>query len=167
MIWKKLTICCPQAYRTQTVWNQKVDDADSSPTNQKNVHELITSCFLHIIRLLLTPSRVDHTVLRALAHCDPFRLAKQYKLLFSTSSRALSLHFYSEPVTRGQSLVTVWHIYTLYIHTIIKVCNISITFISLWSSSIFHNYRLAWVFYFQCFLIRFSLHNSQGIADHF
>ena len=27
--WKKLTVCCPQAWRPQITWNKKVDDTDS------------------------------------------------------------------------------------------------------------------------------------------
>ena len=52
------------------------------PSNLRTVHELITPCSLNILKLHATPSRVGHTVLRALACSSPICLAKQKKLLF-------------------------------------------------------------------------------------
>ena len=52
--WKKLSVCYPQAFRPQRGWNQEGNDADSQiphhqPSNQKNVHELITSYSLNSV----------------------------------------------------------------------------------------------------------------------
>ena len=86
--------------------------------------------------------------------------------LFNFTQSSVSAFLFRTNDQRPKFSNSLTHIYSIYSQNS-KVCNISITFISLWSSSTFHHYRLAWVFYFQCFLIRFSLHNSQGIADHF
>ena len=40
-------------------------------TNPRIVHEVIMPCSLNTIKLLTTPSRVGHTILRALAYCGP------------------------------------------------------------------------------------------------
>ena len=47
----------------------------SSPTNQKTIHELITSSLNH--SLLITLSRLGHSVFRALSHHGTLCLAKQ------------------------------------------------------------------------------------------
>ena len=92
--WKKLTVCCPGAYRLQTGWNQKVDDADSHLLHHQPIRRMSTSWLHHqpirrmstrwsrplwtiTIKLLTTPSRAGHTVLRALVCCGPLCLAKQ------------------------------------------------------------------------------------------
>ena len=41
------------------------------------------------LKLLSLPSRVGHPVFRALAHCGPLCLARQLKLLFSTSPKTV------------------------------------------------------------------------------
>ena len=52
------------------------------PSNLRTVHKLITPCSLNILKLRTTPSRVGHTVLRALGCSSPICLVKQKKLLF-------------------------------------------------------------------------------------
>ena len=79
---KKLTVCCPQARRPQTGWNQKVDDADSYLSHHQPIKIRSTSwshCPLWTItmKLLTTSSRFAHTVLRVLAHCGPLCLAEK------------------------------------------------------------------------------------------
>ena len=54
---------------------RKIDDAWNftvMPMNARSVHELIMPCSLNAIKLLTAHSRVDYTVLRALAHHGPF-----------------------------------------------------------------------------------------------
>ena len=41
--WEKLTVCCPQARRPQTGWNQKVDDADSHLPHHQPIRRMSTS----------------------------------------------------------------------------------------------------------------------------
>ena len=47
------------------------------------------------------PSRLEHIILRALAHCGPFCLANWIKLFLSTSSKTLSPRFNSMSGNRG------------------------------------------------------------------
>ena len=41
--WEKLTVCCPQARRPQTGWNQKVDDADCHLPHHQPIRRISTS----------------------------------------------------------------------------------------------------------------------------
>ena len=41
--WEKLTVCCPQARRPQTSWNQQVDDADSRLLHHQPIRRMSTS----------------------------------------------------------------------------------------------------------------------------
>ena len=80
--WEKLTVCCPQALRPQTGWNQKVDDADSHLPHHQPSRRMSRSwsprpLWTITIKLLLPPSRSGHTVLRALARCGPLCLENQ------------------------------------------------------------------------------------------
>ena len=78
--WEKLTVCCPQACRPQTSWNQ-VDDTDSQLPHHRPIRRMPMSLSRPLwpitIKLLTIPSRSGHKVLRALARCGPFCLAKQ------------------------------------------------------------------------------------------
>ena len=77
----KLMVCCPQAQRPQTSWNQKADDTDSYLPHNQPVKRMSTSWSRPLwpitIKLLTTLSKGEHTVLRALARCGPLCLAKQ------------------------------------------------------------------------------------------
>ncbi|XP_066887074.1 uncharacterized protein [Kogia breviceps] len=42
-VWKKLTVCCPQACRPWTGWNRKVDDADSRLPHHQPIRRVSTS----------------------------------------------------------------------------------------------------------------------------
>ena len=64
-------------------------------------------CLLNPIKLLTTPSRVDHVVFRALAHCGLLCWAKQLKILFSTSPMTLSPCYNLAQVNRGHVSVTI------------------------------------------------------------
>ena len=41
--WEKLTVCCSQAHRPQTGWNQNVDDADSHLPPHQPIRRMSTS----------------------------------------------------------------------------------------------------------------------------
>ena len=79
--WEKLTVCCPQAHRPQTCWNQKVGDADSQLPRHQPIRRMSTSWWCPLwtitIKLLTTPSRSGHTVLRALPYSGPLCLTMQ------------------------------------------------------------------------------------------
>ena len=81
------------------------------PTNPRTVHKLIMPCSFHIIKVLTTSSRVGHTVFRALAHCGTPCLAKQSKLLFSTSPKTSSPCFCSAPENRDWVSATLNSLY--------------------------------------------------------
>lgn len=81
------------------------------PTNPRAIHKLIMPCSFHTIKLLTTPSRVGHTVFRALSHCGTLCLAKQSKLLFFTSPKTSSPCFYSAPENRDWVSATLNAIY--------------------------------------------------------
>ena len=75
-----------QDYKPYTGWNQKINVAWNialMPANPRIVFELIMVCCLNSVTLLTTPSMVDHTVLRSLAHWGPLCLAdyKSYSFL--------------------------------------------------------------------------------------
>ena len=82
--WEKLTVSCLQALRPQTSWKQKVSDVDSllPHLNHKIVHELIMPSLYHYYKLLTTPTKSGHTIVRTLACCGPLRLAKQQSCPF-------------------------------------------------------------------------------------
>ena len=78
--WEKSMVCYTQAHRTQSGWNQQVDDANSHLLRQP-VRRMSMSwpcCLWTItIKLLTTFSKWGHTSSRTLAHCGPLCLAKQ------------------------------------------------------------------------------------------
>lgn len=85
----------------------------SSPTSQKNVHELT-------VRLLTTPSRLVHAVSRTLVHCGPLCLRKQWShflllhpklcLHVSTVLSALENRGWVLPsISLVQKLQIMWH----------------------------------------------------------
>lgn len=81
----KLTICCPQAGKSQTGWNQKVHDLTptfSPPANQKNVYEQTMPCSLSTHKTHY-PSRWGHN-LEVLATVAPFAWK---------SNKAISFYF--------------------------------------------------------------------------
>ena len=41
--WEELMVCCPQARRAQTGWNQKVDDDDSRLPHHQPIGRMSTS----------------------------------------------------------------------------------------------------------------------------
>ena len=63
-------------------------------------------CSVNTIELLITPSRVGHSDLRALAYFGPLFLAKQQKLSFSASPKPQSPCFYLAQVDRDQVSAT-------------------------------------------------------------
>ena len=68
------TVNClpPTSTQTQTPWNWKVDDADPRSPCHQTIRRMSTSWpspAPWTLRLLTTPSKVGHTVSRALAHC--------------------------------------------------------------------------------------------------
>ena len=73
-----MTVDCPQAQRHQKGWKQKVEDADShlSHTNQSEECPQADHALFELL-LLTSSSKLDYTVLRALAHSGPVCLAKQ------------------------------------------------------------------------------------------
>ena len=79
--WEKLTVCCPQARRPQTIWNQKADDPDRHLPHHQPIRRMSTSWSCPPLWTttveLTTPSRSGQTVLRALARGGPLCLAKQ------------------------------------------------------------------------------------------
>ena len=77
---------CPAVCRSQTSCNQKVDDADSLLPRHQPIRRTSTSwshfVWAIMIKLLTTPSRLGHTVLRVLARCGPTLPRKAIKLFF-------------------------------------------------------------------------------------
>ena len=69
-------------------------------TNPRIVHEVIMPCSLNTIKLLTTPSRVGHTILRALAYCGP--LCQSNKSCSFILHPKLSLCFCSARLNRDR-----------------------------------------------------------------
>ena len=94
----------------------------SPPTNQKNVHKLNMPCFLNTVRLLSTPSRVGHTVLRALA---PFAWQSNKAILFNFTQNSVSAFLFSTGEQRLSFGIT-WHSLSLLLthYTLIYVVNL-------------------------------------------
>ena len=101
--WEKLTVCSPQARRSQTGWNQKVDDADAHlpPTSQKKVHELITTSSNHYYKTPHSPLQVGTHSFEGISPLWPPLPGKAIKLFFSTSPKTLSSRFNSVSGYRG------------------------------------------------------------------
>ena len=100
--WEKLTVCCPQARRPQTSWNQ-VDDADCHLPHHQPIRRTSTSWS----RLLYY--KTPHYPLQVRTHSfegiiplwSPLP-GKAIKLFFSTSPKTLSLRFNTVSGYRGQ-----------------------------------------------------------------
>ena len=104
--WKKLAVCCPQACKPQTGWNQKIDDADSNLSHHQPVRGMSMSwsepLWTITLKLFTTFSRLGHRVLRILAHCGPL-CWQSNKAILSTSPKTLSLRFNLVSGYRGQN----------------------------------------------------------------
>ena len=78
-------VCYTEAHRTQSCWNQQVDDADSHLLHQP-VRRMSMSWSRPLwsitVKLLTTLSKWGHTVLRTLAHHGSLCLAKQQSYSF-------------------------------------------------------------------------------------
>ena len=82
---KKLTVCCPQAHRPQTLWNQKVGGwlTINLTTNQsEECPQVDHTLLLEYCKTLYYTLQVGHRVFRALACCGPLCLAKQQSYFF-------------------------------------------------------------------------------------
>ena len=94
--WEKLTICCPQARRPQTSWNQKDDDTDSHLPHHQPIRRTSTS-LSHPLYY-----KTPHCLLQVRTHSfeginplwSPLP-GKAIKLFFSTSPKTLSLRINS------------------------------------------------------------------------
>ena len=95
-------MCSPQTHRHQTDWNKKVDDADLTSTNQKNVHELITRSSLSHFYWYKSPQYPLQVGTRNFEDIKPLWI----KLFFSTSPKTLSLRFLWVRMYRGWILAT-------------------------------------------------------------
>ena len=97
--WEELTVCCPQALRPQTPWNQEVDDADSHLPHHQPVRRTSTSCsrplWTTTIKLLTTHLQGGTHSFEGISPLWPPLPAKAIKLLFSTSPKTLSRRFNS------------------------------------------------------------------------
>ena len=87
--WEKLTVndvYCLQLHRLQTGWNQKVDHADSHltspPTNQKNVHDVITPSLNHYYKISHHPLPAGSYSFEIISALWPLLPDKAIKLSF-------------------------------------------------------------------------------------
>ena len=112
--WEKLTVCCPQARRPQTGWNQKVDDADSHLPHHQPIRRMSTSwsrpLWTIIIKFVTTPSRLEHTVFEGISPLWPPLPGEAIMLFFSTSPKTLSPRFNSVLGYRGQIRLQFSHL---------------------------------------------------------
>ena len=93
--WEKLTVCCPQAHRPQT-WLEPEGwwcwpPLTSPPTNQKNVHELITPSSLKYYCKTHYSLQDGTKSFEGISPSWPPLPGKAIKLFFSTSPKTLSL----------------------------------------------------------------------------
>ena len=87
--WEMLTVCCSQACRPQTGWNQKVDDADSQlPHHQpiRRTYELITPSLNHYYKTVHYLPQVGTHSSEGISLLWP-PLPGKAKLFFSTSPK--------------------------------------------------------------------------------
>ena len=102
--WEKLTVCCPQAGRSQTCWNQKVGDAHSHLPHHQPIRRVSMSwarpLWTITIKLLTNPSRSGHSF-EGISPLWPPLPGKALKLFSSTSPKTLSLGFNSLLGCRG------------------------------------------------------------------
>ena len=89
--WRKLTVCShkhaePRAAATRRLMMLTptyLTTHQSQPIGRMPT-SWSPSLWTISIKLLTAPSRLEHTVMRALAHCGPFCLDKAIKIFFST-----------------------------------------------------------------------------------
>ena len=94
-------VCHPQAYRPQTGWNQKTDDAASQLTNQKNVHKVITSSLNHYCTTPHYRLQVGgHSFLRALAAVASFAWQSNKAILFYFTQNSVSEIWFGVKIKR-------------------------------------------------------------------
>ena len=90
---EKLTICCPQACRPQTGWNQKVDNAESHLPHHQPIRRMSTSWsrpLWTITTQLLTTSPAGDTRFEDISPLWPPLPGKAIKLFISTLPKTLS-----------------------------------------------------------------------------
>ena len=102
--WEKLMVCCPQACRPQTSWNQKVDDADSHLPHHQPIRRMSTSWSPSLNHYYTTPHYILQVGTHSFEDISPLwppLPGKAIKLFFSASPKSLSLRYNSVSGYKG------------------------------------------------------------------